>query len=254
MSIKRLIGRLDIKGKNLIKGIHLEGLRVIGSPNDYAIKYYHEGIDELIFMDAVASLYGRNNLTDVITLAAKNVFIPITVGGGIRSIEDVKEILRSGADKVAINTAAVKNPKLITEVARKFGSQCLVLSVEAKKISSEKWEVYIDNGREKTGIDVLDWVTYSERLGAGEVLLTSVDQEGTGRGFDVDLIKAVTNKINIPVIASGGMGHLDHLSSAFVEGAADAIAIAKMIHYNHANIKVIRDHAKKVGIEVRDYE
>ena len=254
MTIKRLIGRLDIKGKNLIKGIHLEGLRVVGPPNDYAIKYYQEGIDELIFMDAVASLYGRNNLTNVITLAAKDVFIPITVGGGIRSIEDVKKILRSGADKVAINTAAVKNPKLIEEVARKFGSQCLVLSVEAKKISSEKWEVYTDNGREKTGIDVLDWVAYSEHLGAGEVLLTSIDQEGTGRGFDLDLIKAVTNKINIPVIASGGMGHLNHLSSAFIEGGADAIAIANMIHYNHTNIKVIRDHAKTIGIEVRDYE
>lgn len=252
--MKRLIGRLDIKGKNLIKGIHLEGLRIVGAPNDYALKYYLDGIDELIFMDAVASLYGRNNLTEVIKLAAKDVFIPITVGGGIRSTEDVQEILRSGADKVAINTAAVKNPLLISDVARKFGSQCLILSVEAKKISHQQWEVYIDNGREKTGVNVLDWVTSAESLGAGEILLTSIDNEGTRKGFDIELTKAVTSRVGIPVIASGGMGQLSDISKVFLEADADAVAIADMIHYNRSNVQLIRRYAKDAGFEVRDYE
>ena len=173
----RLIARLDIKGPNLIKGINLEGLRVIGSPNDFAIKYYKQGIDELIFMDCVATLYGRNHLAELIVKASKETFVPITVGGGIRSTDDVFEILRSGADKVAINTAAILNPNLILEVARCFGSQCMVLSIEAKKIGTNKWEAYTDNGREKTGLDVVSWAKQAVKLGVGEILLTSVDNE-----------------------------------------------------------------------------
>ena len=202
----RLIARLDVKGENLIKAIHLEGLRVIGSPNEYALKYYQQGADELIYMDCVASLYGRNNILEIVKDAAKNIFIPMTVGGGIRTIEDVTQILRSGADKVAINTGVVSNPKLVTEVAQKFGSQCMVLSIEAKQVSQNHWEVYTDNGRERTGLDVIEWAKRGVLMGAGEVLLTSVDREGTRKGFDVALLNAVTTEISVPLIASGGMG------------------------------------------------
>jgi cyclase len=197
----RLIARLDIKGENLIKGVHLEGLRVIGSPSKYAQKYYNQGADELIFMDTVASLYGRNHLSEIIKLVAKDIFIPMTVGGGIRSVEDAVSILRCGADKVAINTAAVARPKLISEISYALGSQAIVLSIEAKRVGENKWEIYTDNGRESTGIDAIEWSIRGEKLGAGEILLTSVDYEGTRKGFDLDLIKAVTGSVSIPVIA-----------------------------------------------------
>ena len=172
----RLIARLDIKGPSLIKGIHLEGLRVIGSPNDFALHYYLQGVDELIYMDCVASLYGRNHLGDIIKAAAKDIFVPITVGGGIRSVNDATDILRLGADKVALNTAAVESPQLITSIARRFGNQCMVLSVEAKQINFDHWEVYTNNGRERTGLDVVEWVKKGVSMGAGEILLTSVDR------------------------------------------------------------------------------
>ena len=172
----RLIARLDIKGPNLIKGIHLEGLRVIGDPNKYAKKYYDQGVDEIIYMDTVASLYGRNNLSDIVKKTVQDVYVPITVGGGIRSIDDVKFLLRCGAEKIAINTAATKRPELIREVSRKFGSQCMVLSIEAKKTKDGNWEVYTENGRQKTGKDVLEWAKEGESYEAGEILLTSVDK------------------------------------------------------------------------------
>jgi len=248
----RIIARLDIKGSNLIKGIHLEGLRVIGNPNEYALRYYAQGADELIFMDCVASLYGRNQIANIIKEASKNIFIPITVGGGIRTIENVREILRSGADKVAVNTAAVKNPKLISQIAHEFGSQCLVISVEAKKNSLQNWEVLIENGRERTGLDVISWVNFCVENGAGEVLLTSIDREGTRKGFETDLISAVTNTINVPVIASGGMGKIDDLIPVVNLAGADAIAIADMLHYNRTTIFEIRDFAKKSGFDVRE--
>ena len=172
----RIIARLDIKGPNLIKGIHLEGLRVMGSPNEHALRYYLQGADELIYMDCVASLYDRNHLGDIVRSAARNIFVPITVGCGIRSVDDATQILRTGADKVAVNTAAVANPTLITEIAHRFGSQCMVLSIEAKQVASNRWEVYTDNGRERTGLDVIEWVKRGVAMGAGEVLLTSVDR------------------------------------------------------------------------------
>ena len=252
MKSLRIIARLDIKGSNLIKGIHLEGLRVIGNPNEYALRYYAQGADELIFMDCVASLYGRNQIANIIKEASKNIFIPITVGGGIRTIENVREILRSGADKVAVNTAAVKNPKLISQIAHEFGSQCLVISVEAKKNSLQNWEVLIENGRERTGLDVISWVNFCVENGAGEVLLTSIDREGTRKGFETDLISAVTNTINVPVIASGGMGKIDDLIPVVNLAGADAIAIADMLHYNRTTIFEIRDFAKKSGFDVRE--
>jgi imidazole glycerol-phosphate synthase subunit HisF len=246
----RLIARLDIKGPNLIKGVHLEGLRVVGSPNEYAIKYYKQGADELIYMDSVASLYGRNHLGEIIKEAAKNIFVPMTVGGGIRSIEDATEILRSGADKVAINTAAVANPKLITKLAQKFGSQCVVLSIEAKRISNGRWEVLTENGRERSGLDVVEWAAKGCTYGAGEILLTSVDMEGTKKGFDCELIKAVSSQVEIPVIASGGMGKLSDVEN----GEASAVAMANILHYGDLTFSEVRDELKANGISVRNYE
>jgi cyclase len=250
----RIIARLDIKGPNLIKGIHLEGLRVLGSPNEYALDYYNQGADELIYMDAVASLYGRNHLGKIIEDAAKDIFIPMTVGGGIRSIENAREILRSGADKVAINTAAVANPAIITDIARQFGSQCVVLSIEAKKLEGNHWEVYTDNGRERTGLDVLDWAKLCVSNGAGEVLLTSVDREGTRKGFDIELVQAVSSVVNVPIIASGGMGKPEDILSIVSDGGADAVAMADILHYKRAQIHEIRAVAVRAGLGVRSYE
>jgi imidazole glycerol-phosphate synthase subunit HisF len=250
----RLIARLDIKGPNLIKGIHLEGLRVIGAPNKYALRYYEQGADELIYMDCVASLYGRNSLDDIIQDVSKNVFIPMTVGGGIRSVEDATNLLRCGADKVAVNTAAVANPKLISDIARRFGSQCMVLSVEAKQREPNRWEAYTDNGRECTGLDVIDWVKKGVELGAGEILLTSVDKEGTRRGFDASLVEAVTKEVSVPVIASGGMGKPEDLIDAVLKGKADAIAMADILHYDRATVSDIRSAAMSAGVDVRNFD
>lgn len=251
MANVRLIARLDIKGPNLIKGIHLEGLRVIGDPQAHARRYYEAGADELVYMDIVASLYGRNNLTDIVQRAAQDIFIPMTVGGGIRSVDDAKQILRAGADKVAINTAAVARPELIGEIARRFGSQCMVLSIEAKRVAAGKWEAYTDNGREHTGLDVVAWARRGCELGAGEILLTSIDQEGTRKGFDVELVRAVADAVPIPVIASGGMGSAEHLVSVVHDGHADAVAMADVLHYSRLTVAEIRHAAAAVGIPVR---
>lgn len=250
----RLIARLDIKGPNLIKGVHLEGLRVIGSPAEHALRYYQQGADELLYMDCVASLYGRNHLDNIVRSAAENIFIPMTVGGGIRSVDDAIQILRAGADKVAINTAAVANPQLITDIARRFGSQCMVLSVEAKQVGAGHWEVYTDNGRERTGLDVIDWVKRGVSMGAGEILLTSVDREGTRKGFDIELVRAVTSEVMVPVIASGGMGKVEDLIAVVREGDADAVAMADILHYKRAGIGDIRVQARSAGLSVREYE
>jgi len=249
----RLIARLDIKGPNLIKGIHLEGLRVIGSPQEHALKYYLQGADELIYMDCVASLYGRNHLGEIISLAARDIFVPMTVGGGIRSVDDATQILRAGADKVAVNTAALANPGLISGIAKRFGSQCMVLSVEAKQVGPERWEAYTDNGRERTGKDVVDWVREAVALGAGEILLTSVDREGTRKGFDVPLIRAVSSVVSVPVIASGGMGQPDDMVDVVARGGADAVAMADILHYNRASLGEVRETARRAGINVREY-
>jgi len=250
----RLIARLDIKAPNLIKGVHLEGLRVIGNPQDFAYRYYQQGADELIYMDAVASLYGRNHLAEITKEAVKNIFVPLTVGGGIRSVEDVAAVLRSGADKVAINTAAVTNPKLITQIAEKFGNQCMVLSIEAKQLPSQGWEVLTENGRERSGRDVVEWVTEAVDRGAGEVLLTSVDREGTRKGFDVDLLRLVSQSVTVPVIASGGMGRPEDAIEAVNKGGADAIAMADILHYERATIGDVRNVCRSAGLQVRPYD
>lgn len=251
MNNLRIIPRLDIKGKNLIKGVHLEGLRVIGDPQQYALEYYQAGADELIYMDIVASLYGRNNLSDIISRAAENIFIPVTVGGGIRSVEDARHILRSGADKIAINTAAVARPELISEIANRFGSQAMVLSIEAKSVGEHRWEVFTDNARERTGIDVLQWAKQGVELGAGEILLTSIDKEGTCQGFDLDLIKTVSSAVSVSVIASGGMGSLDDFVNAAAIGKADAVAMADVLHYKKIDLVNIRQAALMNNLKVR---
>lgn len=250
----RLIARLDIKGPNLIKGIHLEGLRVMGLPNEHALRYYLQGIDELIYMDCVASLFGRNHLGAIVGAAAQDVFVPMTVGGGIRSVDDAMQILRAGADKVAVNTAAVANPQLITDIARRFGSQCMVLSVEAKQVAADRWEVYTDNGRERTGLDVIEWVTRGVVMGAGEVLLTSVDREGTRKGFDLALVSAISSEVSVPVIASGGMGKPTDLIDVVKQSGADAVAMADILHYGRATVGDIRSVSQVAGIGVRSYE
>lgn len=251
MSNLRLIARLDIKAPNLIKGVHLEGLRVIGDPQEHARRYYQAGADELIYLDIVASLYERNNLTDLVRYTAENVFIPLTVGGGLRSLGDVETMLRNGADKVAINTAATKRPELIGEVAHRFGSQCMVLSIEAKRIGGGSWEAYTDNGREHTGLDAIEWAKRGQELGAGEILLTSIDQEGTRKGFDVELCAAVSAATSIPVIVSGGMGTIDHLVEVVREGGADAVAVADALHYNRMTLEQIRSAAAAAALPVR---
>lgn len=251
MSLLRLIARLDIKGPNLIKGIHLEGLRVVGSPQAHALRYYEAGIDELLYMDIVASLYERNSLHDIVRDTAQSVFIPMTVGGGVRSADDVEALLRAGADKVAVNTAAVRRPELITEIARRFGSQCMVLSVEAKQVGPERWEAYTDNGRERTGVDVVEWVQRAVGLGAGEILLTSVDKEGTRKGFDVPLVAAVADLVPVPVIASGGMGEPAHLTEVIADGHADAVAVADVLHYDRVPLAELRTAAETAGAKVR---
>jgi len=247
----RLIARLDVKAPNLVKGIQMEGLRKFGDPYKFAKRYYEEGVDEILYVDIVASLYERNSLLDLIERTTQDIFVPITVGGGLRSIDDVAAALMAGADKVAINTAAIKNPTLISEVSQRFGSQCMVLSIQAKQKESGGWEAYYDCGRERSGLDVIEWAIRGEELGAGEILLTSVDREGTAKGMDLELIKGVGDSVSIPVIAGGGMGQLEHFSEAVNQGGVDAIAMAHVLHYGHLSVDDIRDYAVQQQIPVR---
>ncbi len=231
----RVIARLDVKNEWVIKGIQMEGLRKVGEPVELARAYYEAGVHEIIFMDAVASLYDRNTLFHIIEAACESVFIPIVIGGGLRSLEDVSSALMAGADKVAINTAAVHNLSLISQVAGRFGSQCIVGSIEAKRQNDGSWQAYVDNGREPTGLDVLEWVRELEAAGVGEILLTSVDQDGTKRGFDVDLFAAVNEITSRPLILSGGYGDPDHLQALSSTGQLpNAIAVGSVLHYNKA--------------------
>lgn len=235
----RLISRLDIKNEFIVKGINFEGIRKVGNPEVMAEKYYKEGIDEIIYMDVVASLYERNTITKYIKEAAKKVFVPLTVGGGIRSLEDIQKILKSGGDKVAINTAAIKNPSIIKAASEEIGSQSIIVSIEAKKIDKEKWEAYYDNGREKSGFDVLEWAIEAEKLGAGELLITSIDKDGLKQGMDIELLKIIRKVISIPIIFSGGVGSIGHIKEALPE--ADAIALASALHYEDLRIESIKE-------------
>ena len=248
---KRIIARLDVKGPNVIKGIQFECLRVMGKPEDLAREYYLQGADELIYLDTVASLYQRNNLLNIVRQASENIFIPFTAGGGVRSISDIRSLLSAGAEKVAINTAATKNPNLIRQAARMFGSQCIVLSIEAKQIAPGRWEAYTDNGRNRTGLDVLKWAKRAESLGAGEILLTSVDMEGTERGLDSELAKQVVKAVSIPVIISGGAGSPKDISECFEQSGADAVAVASILHYSKCGVDDIKRELVKNKLDVR---
>ena len=247
----RLIGRLDIKGPNVVKGIRLEGLRVVGNPRDLARRYYEQGIDEIIYMDIVASLYGRNNILSIVAEAAEDIFVPMTVGGGMRCVEDIRAALRQGADKVAINTAAIGNPGFLREAAKAFGSQCIVVSIEARKHGEGQWEALTDNGREITGKDAVDWAEEAESLGAGEILVTSVDRDGTRKGFDMELLEAIHNRVRIPVIASGGAGTADHTLAVWEAGCADAVACASVLHYEDFSVPELKQCIADAGFEVR---
>lgn len=248
MKTVRVIPRLDIKGPNLVKGIHFEGLRVLGKPDKFARFYYEKGADELFFQDTVASLYERNNLHDIISKTAKEIFIPLTVGGGIRTIEDIQNVLRSGADKVAINTAAVKNPDFIKEASRKFGSSTIVIAIEAIKNSDGEYLAFTDNGRELTGLEVVSWAKKAEELGAGEILISSVDREGTGEGFDVEIIKKVSDAISIPLIAHGGAKDPADIVEMINKTRADAVAIASILHYG--SLHFLREkESEEYGVE-----
>jgi cyclase len=233
----RIIPRLDIKGPNLVKGIHLEGLRVLGKPERFARYYYEQGADELIYMDVVASLYGRNSLLHMIERTSTEIFIPLTVGGGLRTIDDIRTVLLAGADKVSLNTAAISRPELIKEASKRFGASTIVVSIEAKKQSDGSYEAYTDNGREKTGVDVFEWAVRVAELGAGEILLTSIDREGTGVGFDLELTERVANSVPIPVIACGGAGKISDVHDVVARGKADAVSIASLLHYQY-----VKDH------------
>jgi len=231
MKTVRVIPRLDIKGPNLVKGIHLEGLRVLGKPSDFAKYYYEQGADEILFMDVVASLYERNSLHDIIKETAKSLFIPLTVGGGLRTIEDIKQVLRAGADKIVLNTAAIKDPQFIKKAASIFGSSTIVIAIEAIKQPDGKYLAYTDNAREYTGIDAIEWAIKVEELGAGEVLITCVDKEGTGKGYDMEFIQAISKNASIPIIAHGGAGCKEDIIEVFEKTAIDALAIASILHY-----------------------
>ncbi len=228
----RVIPRLDIKGPNLVKGIHLEGLRVLGKPYRFAQYYYEHGADELVYMDAVASLYNRNSLDEIIRQTSRQIFIPLTVGGGLRTLDDISRVLKAGADKVAINTAALADPEFIRRAARRFGSSTIVLSIEAMPNATGRYEAYTNNGRQRTGQEVLAWAQQGVELGAGEVMVTAIHQEGTGRGFDVGLTHRIAAAVPVPVIAAGGAGRPDHVAAAITEGLASAVSLAALLHYN----------------------
>lgn len=250
MKTVRIIPKLEVKNENLIKGVHLDGLRIVGQPETAALKYAQAGADELIYIDLVASLYRRDNWINIVRRTAGQIYIPLTVGGGIRSITDAKLFFRNGADKVAINTGIVRQPKLVTQIARKFGSQAMVASLEVQKKIDGGYEIYCDCGRTPTGLDPVDWAKAVEKLGAGEILLTFIHRDGTYKGYDLDLLKQISVGVNIPVISSGGAGTIDHLTDA-VKAGADALAIASLLHFNKMTVGQIKTQLKLKNIPIR---
>ena len=251
MLTKRIIPCLDIKNGRIVKGVNFVDLQDVGDPVEQAILYMREGADELVFLDITASLEDRGALLDIVRKTAEVVFIPFTVGGGVRKIEDIRVLLKTGADKVSINTTAVKNPQIIEEGAENFGSQCIVVAIDAKKASEGKWEVYTHGGTRSTGIDAVEWAKKVETLGAGEILLTSMDKDGTKDGYDLNLTRAISRAVHIPVIASGGVGKLEHLYQGISEGEADAVLAASIFHYGRYSIKEVKSYLKNKGVTVR---
>jgi len=247
----RVIARLDVKGPDVINTIQLEGLRTVGSPNILAKNYYNQGADELLIIDQVASLYQRDHIIELIKIFTKEIFIPITVGGGIKTVDDARVILRSGADKVAINTEAVLNPNLISQLAKEFGKQCVVLSIPCKTDDNKKWEVYTNGGREKTGLEVIEWAKKAISLGAGELLVTSIDKDGLRNGFDLNLMKKFTEIDDVPIIVSGGLGKPAHISDLLSISNCEAIASADFLHMKRGNIKDLKNNILNSNLKVR---
>ena len=251
MYAQRIIPCLDIKDGRVVKGINFVDLKDAGDPVECAVAYEAAGADEIVFLDITATSDARNTVADLVRAVASRVFIPITVGGGIRTAEDIRTLLRAGADKVSLNSAAVRRPELITEGAKDFGSQCIVVAIDAKRKADCSWEVYTAGGRTATGLDVIEWAKETERLGAGEILLTRMDRDGTKAGYDLDLTFEVSSRANIPVIASGGAGDYSHFYDAFAEGRADAVLSASLFHYNQISIPKLKKYLSDKGIPVR---
>lgn len=251
MLTKRIIPCLDVKEGRVVKGTNFVGLRDAGDPVERAAAYDAEGADELVFLDITATFEERKAMLDVIRKTAGQVFMPLTVGGGISSVEDIRNALLAGADKTSLNSAAVKNPQLIADGARMFGSQCIVLAIDARRVDENKWEVYVAGGRKPTGIDAVEWAKQGVALGAGEILLTSMDADGTKNGYDIPLTKAISSVVNVPVIASGGAGKLEDFYEVLTEGGADAVLAASVFHYKTFTIKEVKEYLRSRGIEVR---
>jgi len=254
MLAKRIIPCMDVRDARVVKGINFINIKDAGDPVELAELYNKQGADELVFLDITASSDKRDTMVEVVKKVAKKVFIPFTVGGGIRSIEDMRKILNAGADKISVNTAAVKDPDLIKKGSDKFGSQCIVLAIDAKKNTKMKngFEVYIYGGREPTGLDAIEWAKKAQKLGAGEILLTSMDRDGTKKGFDLELTKKISESVNIPIIASGGVGTLAHFVDAFKKGKADAALAASIFHYSEYTVNDVKQFCKKQGIVIRE--
>ena len=252
MLAKRIIPCLDVHEGRVVKGTNFIHLRDAGDPVELAALYDKEGADELVFLDISASAEGRKTMVEVVRRTAEEVFIPFTIGGGLRTVDDIRTMLRAGADKVSLNTSAVQNPKLIEEGAYAFGSQCIVVAIDARKVGDGRWEVYIHGGRTPTGLEVLEWAQKAERLGAGEILLTSMDRDGTKEGYDNELNKMISRAVSIPLIASGGVGNLEHMADGLTEGEADAVLAASIFHYREYSIKEVKDYLAEKGIPVRN--
>lgn len=251
MYTKRIIPCLDVKDGRVVKGTNFVGLRDAGDPVELAARYDKERADELVFLDITASSDKRDTIVDVARGCASQVFIPFTIGGGIRTVDDMRKMLKAGADKTSLNTAAVKNPSVIREGAEKFGRQCVVLAVDARRSGDHRWEVYVNGGRTPTGIDCLEWVKRATQLGAGEILLTSMDADGTKSGYDIELTRAVSEAVDVPVIASGGAGKLEHFYDVLTEGKADAVLAASVFHYGTFTVREVKEYLKSCGVEVR---
>jgi cyclase len=251
MYTKRIIPCLDVKDGRVVKGTNFVGLRDAGDPVELASVYDREVADELVFLDITASAEERETMVDVVRRTAARVFIPFTVGGGIRTVEDIRKMLKAGADKVSLNTAAVKNPNILFEGAKRFGRQCIVLAVDARQAGQDKWEVYINGGRTPTGIDVLEWVKRGTALGAGEILLTSMDKDGTKDGYDIPLTRMVSEAVDVPVIASGGAGEMEHFYEVLTAGKADAVLAASVFHYGQFTVTQVKEYLRSRGVEVR---
>lgn len=251
MLAKRIIPCLDVRDGKVVKGVNFVGIREVGDPVECAMEYDRQGADEICFLDITATHEGRSTMIDVVRKTAEHVFVPLTVGGGIRSVEDFREILRAGADKVSVNSAAVKNPALISQAAEIFGSQCVVVAIDAKRDGQGNFRVVVHGGRKDTGLDAVEWAKKCQELGAGEILLTSMDTDGCKEGFDLELTRAVCDAVTIPVIASGGCGRLEHFSQVFEETGADAALAASLFHFRELTVEEVKNHLAENNIPVR---